>query len=92
MWIDVAKRANVPIRCVWFRTPLQVCEHNDGVRSLNKALNPEDRERLPKMAFSGFAARHREPKVKEGFQDVIEVDFKFRGTRDEYDSWGRYCV
>jgi bifunctional polynucleotide phosphatase/kinase len=35
-WIALANKHKVPIRCVWFRTPLQLCEHNDVVRSLNK--------------------------------------------------------
>jgi len=30
--------------------------------------------------------------VKEGFQDVVEVEFKFKGTKEEYDIWGRYWV
>jgi len=28
--------------------------------------------------------------MKEGFQDIIEVEFKFRGTKEEYDVWGQY--
>ena len=39
-------------------------------------MNPEKREMLPKMAFTGFAARYREPRVEEGFQDITKVDFK----------------
>ena len=39
-------------------------------------MNPEKRTLLPKMAFTGFAARYREPKVEEGFQDITKVDFK----------------
>ena len=31
---------------------------------------------LPKVAFTGFAARYREPSADEGFQDVTKVDFK----------------
>jgi len=55
-------------------------------------LNPEDRETLPKLAFNGFASRFKEPKMKEGFQDVVEVEFQFRGTREEYDIWARYWI
>ncbi|KAK3388743.1 PNK3P-domain-containing protein [Sordaria brevicollis] len=91
-WVDLAKKHKVPIRAVWFRTPLAVCEHNDAVRSLNKTLNPESRTSLPKLAFNGFNARFKEPKVKEGFEDVTEVDFKFRGTGEEYEIWGKYWV
>ena len=39
-------------------------------------MNPEKRVMLPKMAFTGFASRYREPKVEEGFQDIIKVNFK----------------
>lgn len=37
-WVGLARKHNVPIRCVWFKTPLQLCEHNDAVRSLNKSV------------------------------------------------------
>jgi bifunctional polynucleotide phosphatase/kinase len=55
-------------------------------------LNPEARQALPKLAFTGFASRFKEPKPQEGFQDVVTVDFKFRGTKEEYDIWGRYWL
>ncbi|KAL2270641.1 hypothetical protein VTJ83DRAFT_12 [Remersonia thermophila] len=91
-WIALARKHKVPIRCLWFRTPLQLCEHNATVRSLNEKMNPEARQALPKLAFNGFASRFKEPKVAEGFQDVIPVDFKFRGTKEEYEIWGRYWL
>ncbi|KAF4122020.1 bifunctional polynucleotide phosphatase/kinase [Geosmithia morbida] len=92
VWIDVARKMGVPIRCVWFKTPLHVCEHNDAVRSQNAALNPEARQGLPAQAFHGFASRYKEPRVSEGFQDVREVPFTFRGSRQDYEIWGRYWV
>lgn len=39
-------------------------------------MNPESRTMLPKLAFTGFASRYREPKVEEGFQDIVTVDFE----------------
>ncbi|KAL2133750.1 hypothetical protein VTI74DRAFT_1732 [Chaetomium olivicolor] len=91
-WIALAHKHRVPIRCVWFKTPLQLCEHNDAVRSLNKKLNPEGRQGLPKLAFNGFASRFQEPKTQEGFQDIVSVDFKFRGAKEDYGIWGRYWL
>lgn len=41
-----------------------------------QTMNPEHRSMLPKMAFTGFAARYREPRVEEGFEDITKVDFK----------------
>ena len=37
-WVELAQKQGVPVRCVWFRTPLVVCEHNDAVRALNKPV------------------------------------------------------
>ncbi|KAK4034952.1 polynucleotide kinase 3 phosphatase-domain-containing protein [Parachaetomium inaequale] len=91
-WVALARKHQVPIRCLWFKTPLQLCEHNATVRSLNKGLNPEARQALPRIAFSGFSSRFKEPKVEEGFQDVVPMHFKFRGSKEEYDIWGRYWV
>ena len=69
----------VPIRCVYFTAPAKLCEHNDTVRALNNGtLNPEQRTILPHSAFIGYAARFREPKIKEGFQDIIRVPFQVR--------------
>ncbi|CAG9988615.1 unnamed protein product [Clonostachys byssicola] len=92
VWVDLARGFKLPIRCVYFKTPLVVCEHNDAVRSLNTSLNPEQREVLPKLAFTGFASRHKPPQVKEGFQDVIEVDFTFRGERQDFEIWAKYWI
>ncbi|KAK3689081.1 polynucleotide kinase 3 phosphatase-domain-containing protein [Podospora appendiculata] len=91
-WLELASKHNVPVRCIWFKAPKSLCEHNDAVRSLNKALNPESRVSLPQLAFNGFFSRFKEPKTKEGFQDIVEVDFRFRGTNEEYDIWRRYWV
>ncbi|KAI8634465.1 DNA kinase/phosphatase Pnk1 [Xylariaceae sp. FL1651] len=89
-WIKLALKHNVPIRCVWFKIPKALCEHNDIVRALNRTMNPEARAPLPALAFNGFFSRLREPTVKEGFQDILPVEFKFRGTKEEYAIWGRY--
>lgn len=91
-WIALAAKHGVPIRCVWFKTPLSLAQHNDAVRSMNETMNPESRTGLPIIAFNGFNARLRGPKVSEGFQDVVEIEFTFRGTKEEYDMWGKYWL
>ncbi|KAI1214413.1 PNK3P-domain-containing protein [Annulohypoxylon truncatum] len=89
-WVEFARKHDTLIRCVWFKVPKALCEHNDVVRALNKSMNPETRASLPALAFNGFFSRFKEPKVKEGFQDVVEIEFKFSGTKEEYAIWGRY--
>ena len=80
VWISLAQDSKVPIRCVYVTAPAKLCEHNDTVRALanSNTLNPEKREILPHSAFAGFAARFKEPKVKEGFEDIVRVDFQVR--------------
>jgi len=39
-------------------------------------MNPEGREILPQVAFSGFRQRYREPKMSEGFEDMTRVEFQ----------------
>ncbi|KAK5171281.1 DNA kinase/phosphatase Pnk1 [Saxophila tyrrhenica] len=55
-------------------------------------MNPEKRTMLPKMAFTGFASRYREPTAGEGFQDVTKVDFEFRGTEEQRKEWSKYWI
>ncbi|KAI8159122.1 Bifunctional polynucleotide phosphatase/kinase [Colletotrichum sp. SAR 10_70] len=78
VWVQLAEKQKVPIRCVWLKTPL--------------THNPECRVALPKMAFNGFKSRFKEPKQKEGFQDITEIEFAFRGTKEEHDTWAKYWL
>ena len=92
LWVDLAKKHGVAVRCVWFQTDQAICLHNDAVRSQNKLLNPDNREALPRIAFNGFFAKFRKPEATEGFSDITEVAFTFRGTKEEYGLWGTYWL
>ncbi|KAF2235109.1 PNK3P-domain-containing protein [Viridothelium virens] len=92
-WIKLSRRLDIPIRCVLFTATTKLCEHNDVVRALNGSLmNPEQRSILPKMAFTGFMSRYREPTLKEGFQEIIKTDFKFEGTEEQKAIWQQYWL
>lgn len=39
VWVKLAQKLNVPIRCVLFMASIRLCEHNDAVRALS--LGPE---------------------------------------------------
>ncbi|KAG9230469.1 polynucleotide kinase 3 phosphatase [Amylocarpus encephaloides] len=89
-WVQLASTYSVPIRCVHFTATTQLCEHNDVVRALNKPMNPEKRTVLPSLAFKGFASRYQAPTLSEGFQDVVEISFKFEGNEEEKAVWSRH--
>ncbi|KAL8727639.1 MAG: hypothetical protein Q9181_005634 [Wetmoreana brouardii] len=93
VWIQLARKFNVPIRCVYFTAPPRLCEHNDTVRAIaGEKFNPEKRMILPHSAFSSFASRFKQPKEDEGFQDVVRVDFQFQGDDEQRKLWSRYWV
>lgn len=54
--------------------------------------NPESRALVPGIAFGDFARRFREPKVAEGFEDVVRVEFRFRGDEQARRVWGQYWI
>ncbi|KAK3706743.1 DNA kinase/phosphatase Pnk1 [Vermiconidia calcicola] len=92
-WIALSRRLKVPVRLIHFTASAKLCEHNDTVRALcGDLMNPEKRMMLPKVAFTGFASRYREPKVEEGFQDITKVDFKFEGTDEQKAQWQKYWI
>ncbi|KAL8978851.1 MAG: hypothetical protein Q9205_005670 [Flavoplaca limonia] len=77
VWVQLAQRFKIPIRCVYFTAPAKLCEHNDAVRAIaGNRFNPEKRVILPHTAFSSFASRFKQPEVDEGFQDVVPVQFQ----------------
>ena len=79
VWIEFGRKANIPVRCIYFTAPAKLCEHNDTFRALNSGvMNPEKRMILPHSAFTSFASRFREPRAEEGFKEIIPIHFKVR--------------
>jgi bifunctional polynucleotide phosphatase/kinase len=54
--------------------------------------NPESRNSLPGIAFGDFARRFRAPTLNEGFDDIIPVEFTFRGSEEEKGLWSQHWV
>lgn len=72
-WVGLARAFKIQIRCILFTASTRLCEHNDTVRALNPALmNPENRSRLPPIAFQSFTSRYVQPALSEGFQDITD--------------------
>ncbi|RYN81456.1 hypothetical protein AA0120_g10013 [Alternaria tenuissima] len=94
VWITLAQKLKVPIRCVLFTATPKLCEHNDTFRALNirPETNRESRTILPHAAFSGFASRYREPKLSEGFVDIIKTNFQFEGSEEQRLLWSKYWI
>jgi bifunctional polynucleotide phosphatase/kinase len=92
VWVDLAKKFNVPVRCIWFTADAGLCQHNDTVRALSEGHNPEKRSMLPGSAFPIYKNAFEAPDVKEGFEDVTKVEFLFEGTEEEKRVWSMYWI
>ncbi|MCJ1485322.1 hypothetical protein MMC06_005496 [Schaereria dolodes] len=93
IWIQLAQRFGLSIRCIYFTAHPKLCEHNDTVRALNQdVFNPEKRTILPHSAFSNFSSRFQEPQLKEGFHDIVRVDFTFQGDDNQRQIWTKYWI
>ncbi|KAJ6155091.1 hypothetical protein N7470_005657 [Penicillium chermesinum] len=92
VWITLAKDLGVPIRCVHLLSPPVLCRHNNTVRAANKELNPESRASLPGIAFGDFKKRYKKPELSEGFDDIIDVEFRFQGTPGEEKVWRQHWI
>lgn len=90
-WVAVAKEHEAPIRCIYFTSPEELCIHNAAVRAFGgEIVNPEMRDMLPGIAFKMYKARFKKPEKKEGFLDVVEVDFTWEGEEAAKEIWGKF--
>jgi bifunctional polynucleotide phosphatase/kinase len=86
IWLDLASTFNLPTRCIHFTASPALARHNNLVRALG-GVAVEKRRLLPASAIYMFAARYEEPRVEEGFEEVVKVAFRFRGTGEEEETW-----
>ncbi|RPB28575.1 PNK3P-domain-containing protein [Terfezia boudieri ATCC MYA-4762] len=90
-WIGLAKKCAIPIRCVYLTAPPHICQHNDAVRAFGgDIVNPENRKILPRLAFTGYASRFKEPTLDEGFLDITKLEFEWEGSETERNIWAKY--
>jgi bifunctional polynucleotide phosphatase/kinase len=53
-------------------------------------MNPESRHMLPQIAFNTFFSKYQEPKLDEGFNEILQIDFKFEGSMEEQEIWRKF--
>jgi bifunctional polynucleotide phosphatase/kinase len=47
----------------------------------------EKRKLLPLAAIYSYLQKFQEPCLEEGFEEIVRVDFVFRGTEEEREVW-----
>ncbi|TCD67649.1 hypothetical protein EIP91_012159 [Steccherinum ochraceum] len=93
-YIDLAKKYQVPIRCIHFQGSLELAWHNNLYRAYNLPssvlLREAKRDILPYMAFTNYQSNYEAPQLAEGFSEMKKVNWVFEGTDEERRRWSMW--
>jgi bifunctional polynucleotide phosphatase/kinase len=70
----IAKSLGVQMRAFVFKTPKEVCIHNNNQRKIN-SHHKHFSKAVPKIPIHSYFKQLEEPKVSEGFNEIVEIDF-----------------
>ena len=90
LYVALANKLNVPIRCFHFNTPIELARHNNVYRAFH--CPGEGRTLLPGTAFGGFMSAFERPQEDEGFDELRSVNFVWEGDEDQKRLWERYML
>ncbi|EGO24781.1 hypothetical protein SERLADRAFT_449528 [Serpula lacrymans var. lacrymans S7.9] len=94
LYIDLAKKKKIPIRCFVFTGSMELAWHNNLYRAYNlspvTAAREPKRDILPYLAFLGFRDNYEEPQLSEGFTEIQSVDWTFRGDEEDRKRWSMW--
>lgn len=70
-YISVAKSKNIPVRCFVMTTSYEHCKHNNRYRELTDKSHAQ----IGEMLINQYKKEFQEPKITEGFQEIVQVHF-----------------
>lgn len=95
---NASTSSHVRVRCMHFNAEIELARHNNLYRSermvgISKqtvvAHNQKLRDTLPQIAFSSYKTRYEVPKMSEGFAEIKQIFFVFKGTEEQKANWLR---
>lgn len=78
-WIAIAQEKNIPARCFVMDVDKPLSMHLNTFRALTKQKS------IPPIAIHGFYKNFVTPTMKEGFKEIIKVQFRVDGNLPEAD-------
>jgi bifunctional polynucleotide phosphatase/kinase len=91
LYIKLAQKYNVPVRCFYFGDNEDLAQHNNYYRALYKGAE-QKKETLSFLAYRTFKSKLQEPTTKEGFGEVKRINFKFEGDERDREAWSQWWV
>jgi bifunctional polynucleotide phosphatase/kinase len=70
-YVECAKKAKVPCRCLVFTTSIEHCRHNEKFRQ----LTDKNHVKITEILFNRMKSKYEKPTSSEGFSEIAEVDF-----------------
>mmetsp|Transcript_26977 Transcript_26977/g.38013 ORF Transcript_26977/g.38013 Transcript_26977/m.38013 type:complete len:454 (+) Transcript_26977:52-1413(+) len=80
-YIAIAKKSNIPVRCFWYQTPLDLANHLNMYR---EKITSGERSHVPKVVYATFNKKFEEPNTEEGFSEVVKVNFVPKFENDDH--------
>ncbi|CAF0732418.1 unnamed protein product [Brachionus calyciflorus] len=82
-YVSLAKKMNVSkIRCIRMNTPIELCHHLNYVR---QNCSAGEIRRIPDVGYNLYKSHFEEPDVKEGFTEILKIDFKPQFDDDKHE-------
>lgn len=72
LYVDLAKKAGIPARCIFFNVDTALSYHLNMFRQ-NQSQG--EKRRVPEVAYRTYAKNFEKPDSSEGFSEIIELDF-----------------
>jgi bifunctional polynucleotide phosphatase/kinase len=88
--VALANKLNIPIRCFYFNTPIELAKHNNVYRAFY--CPGEGRTLLPGSAFVSYGRDSERPMEDEGFDELRTVNFVWEGDETQRGLWMRYML
>jgi bifunctional polynucleotide phosphatase/kinase len=73
IYINIATKLGIPVRCLYFKFPKTLCFHLNNLRSINLKNNIS--EPVPAVIIHTWYKYIEEPTLIEGFKEIIELPF-----------------
>jgi len=92
LYLDLAKRLGVSIKCVVFDGSMELAWHNNLYRAFCQPSSLSQgsesiRDLVPYAAFSSFRDNFEQPSTNEGFKEIITAHWVFEGGTKELERW-----
>ncbi|ORE22647.1 PNK3P-domain-containing protein [Rhizopus microsporus] len=88
LYIQLAQKAGVPVRCLYFGQDENLAQHNNHYR----AIHESSRDLISKIVFRTFKSKFQEPTMEEGFAEIQRVNFVFDGSDKDYEEWKKWWI